>query len=58
MEKFIVGLIVGLAVIYLMKRYLRLFRSQAENSCACGCSDCGQESTCHSDGKSIQRHPW
>lgn len=54
MEKFTVGLVVGLAVIYLAKRYLRIFRSQTENTCACGCSDCSQTSTCSSDGKAIQ----
>jgi hypothetical protein len=56
MEKLIVGLIVGLAVIYLAKRYLGIFRSQAENRCACGCSDCGQASTCSADAKSIHPH--
>jgi uncharacterized membrane protein (DUF441 family) len=35
MEKVIVGLVVGLAVIYLAKRYLRLFRPQPSNACAC-----------------------
>lgn len=57
MEELIVGLIVGLSLIYLVKRYLRIFRVQTTNdSCACGCSDCSQEATCIADGKSIQPH--
>ena len=57
METFIVGVIVGVAVIYLVKRYLRLFRSQSQNPCDCGCSECGQESACPSEAKSIQPRP-
>jgi len=57
MEKLVVGLIVGVAVIYLANRYLGLFRAQTANtSCACGCSDCGQEATCRAEVKSIQPH--
>ena len=57
METFIIVIIVGMAVIYLVKRYLRIFRPRAESSCDCGCSDCGQESTCDSDIKTIQPRP-
>lgn len=57
METFIVGVIVGVAVIYLVKRYLRLFRSQSQKPCDCGCSECGQESACPSEAKSIQPRP-
>ena len=56
MEKFIVGLVVGLAVIYLARRYLRLFRAQTSNACTCGCSGCSQASTCSADAKTIQPH--
>jgi hypothetical protein len=56
MEKFIVGLVVGLAVIYLARRYLRLFRPQTSNACACGCSGCSQASTCSADAKTIKPH--
>jgi hypothetical protein len=56
MEKFIVGLVVGLAVIYLARRYLRLFRAQTSKACACGCSGCSQASTCSADAKTIQPH--
>ncbi|MBL0712897.1 MAG: FeoB-associated Cys-rich membrane protein [Desulfosarcina sp.] len=54
METFIVVVIVGLAVIYLVKRYLRIFRPRADSACDCGCSSCDQESTCSSDAKTIQ----
>ena len=57
METFIVLLIVAMAVIYLVKRYLRIFRPREEASCDCGCSGCGHESTCDSDIKSIQPRP-
>ncbi len=57
METFIVVIIVGMAVIYLVKRYLRIFRPRAESSCDCGCSGCGEESTCDSDIKTIQPRP-
>lgn len=56
MEKFIVGLVVGLALIYLARRYLRLFRAQPSNACTCGCSGCSQASTCSADAKTIQPH--
>jgi len=56
MEKVIVGLIVGLAVVCLAKRYLGLFRPQPSNACACGCSGCSQASTCSADAKTIQPH--
>ena len=57
MQEAIVGIIVGLAVIYLVKRYLRIFRPKPEDTCGCGCSDCNQEATCDSDIKTIQPHP-
>jgi hypothetical protein len=57
METLIVVVIVGLAVIYLVKRYLRIFRPRAEADCDCGCDGCGQASTCTSDVKSIQPRP-
>lgn len=57
METFVVVIIVGVAVIYLVKRYLRIFRPRAEDSCECGCSGCGQESTGCSDTKTIGPRP-
>jgi hypothetical protein len=57
METLIVLVIVGLAAIYLVKRYLRIFRPQAEADCSCGCDGCGQAPTCTSDPKSIQPRP-
>lgn len=53
METFIVIIIVGVAVIYLVRRYLLIFRPRAEDRCDCGCSGCGQESTDCSDAKTI-----
>ena len=38
MEIFIVVIIVAMAVIYLVKRYLRIFRHREETRCDCGCS--------------------
>ena len=57
METFIVVVIVGLAVVYLVKRYLRIFRPRVETNCDCGCSGCGQATTCSSDIKTIQSKP-
>lgn len=57
METFIVVIIVAMAVVYLVKRYLRIFRPREESSCDCGCSGCGQESTCSTEMKSIQPRP-
>ncbi len=57
METLIVLIIVAMAVVYLVKRYLRIFRPREETSCDCGCSGCGQESTCDSDIKRIQPRP-
>lgn len=57
METFIVVIIVAIAAIYLVKRYLRIFRPREETSCDCGCSGCGQASTCTSDLKTIQPRP-
>jgi hypothetical protein len=56
-ETFIVVIIVAIAVIYLVKRYLRIFRPPEETACDCGCSGCGQASTCTSDIKTIPSHP-
>ena len=49
MDTIIVLVIVGLAVIYLVRRFARVFRPQAENACGCACADCGQEANCGSD---------
>ena len=57
METFIVVIIVGMAVVYLVKRYLRIFRPREESNCDCGCSDCGQEATCEADIKTIPPRP-
>ena len=57
MDTVIVAVIVGLAVIYLVKRFLRIFRPQTENTCDCGCSGCGQEATCSAEAKTIQAKP-
>ena len=57
METVIVVIIVALAVIYLMRRYWRIFRPREETACDCGCSGCGQASTCTSDLKTIKPHP-
>ena len=54
MDTAIVVIIVGWAVFSLVRRYVRLFRPQKENSCACGCSGCGQASNCSADIKSIE----
>ena len=57
METLIVLIIVAIAVVYLVKRYLRIFRPREETSCDCGCSGCGEASTCDSEMKSIQPRP-
>ncbi len=57
METFIIVIIVGMAVIYLVKRYLRIFRPRTEDTCDCGCSSCGQESNCDSDINTIPPRP-
>jgi hypothetical protein len=54
METLIVLIIVALAVVYLVKRYLRIFRPREAPSCDCGCSGCGEASTCDADIKHIQ----
>ena len=54
MDTAIVVAIVGWAVFSLVRRYVRLFRPQKENSCACGCSGCSQAASCSPDGESIQ----
>jgi hypothetical protein len=57
MDTAIVAVIIGLAVIYLVKRYLRIFRPQAGNACDGGCSGCSQESVCRAESKTIQAKP-
>ena len=57
MDTVIVVLIIGWAVVYLVRRYTRVFRPRAADSCECGCSGCSQAATCHSDAKSIQPKP-
>ena len=57
MDTVIVVLIVGWAVVYLVKRYTRLFRPRVGDGCQCGCSGCGQASTCDVDSHSIQPKP-
>ena len=54
METVIVVIIVAVAIIYLVKRYLRIFRPREESNCECGCSGCGQASTCDADIKTLQ----
>ena len=56
METFIIVIIVGMAVIYLVKRYLRIFRPRAESSCDCGCTGCGC-TDCGCTGRSITACP-
>jgi len=57
METAIVVIIVGWAVLYLVRRYVRLFLPRKGNTCECGCSGCGQAATCSSDPRSIQPKP-
>ena len=57
MDTLIVAVIVGLAVVYLVKRYVRMFRAQSETTCGCGCSGCSQEATCRDPVKTIQARP-
>lgn len=57
MDTAIVVIIVGWAVFYLIRRYVRLFRPRRENTCECGCSGCSQAATCCSDTTSIQPKP-
>ena len=57
METFIVVIIVGMAVIYLVKRYRRIFSPRVETTCDCGCTGCGQASTCDADIKTIPPRP-
>ena len=57
MDTVIVLAIVGWAVFYLVRRYVRLMRPKAENACECGCSGCGQAADCGPDGKSIPSKP-
>ena len=49
MENVIVVVIVGLAVAYLVKRCLGVFRPGKQNTCGCGCADCVQTSSCGPD---------
>ena len=56
MDTAMVVVIVGWAVFYLVRRYVRLFLTRKGNTCDCGCSGCGQAATCHSDMKTIQRN--
>ena len=55
METLLVGLIVGLAVVGLVRHLLRGLRSEASGSCGCGCSGCGQAAGCQSEDKTIRR---
>jgi hypothetical protein len=56
-DTLIVAGIVLLAVVYLVKRYVRMFKAQSENTCDCGCSGCSQETTCRDQVKTIQARP-
>ena len=57
MDTAIVVIIVGWAVFSLVRRYVRLFQSRKDNTCACGCSGCSQAASCGSNEKSIQLKP-
>ena len=57
MDTAIVVIIVGWAVFSLVRRYIRLFQSRKDNTCACGCSGCSQAASCGSSLKSIQPKP-
>ena len=54
MDMAIVLAIVGWAVFYLVRRYVRLMRPKAESACECGCSGCGQAAECRPEVNSIQ----
>ena len=57
METLLVGLIVGLAVVGLIRHLLRELRPPAPGACGCGCSGCGKDASCRSEDDAIRRLP-
>jgi len=53
MEKIIIGLIIGLSILYLVRRIWRTMTVPPEDVCAGGCAGCGAASTC--DGSKTVR---
>jgi hypothetical protein len=51
METLIVILIVGLAVIYVGRRFFNNLKKGSQASCGCGCSACDVQSDCADPGK-------
>ena len=57
MDTIIVLVIVGLAVVYLVRRFARAVRPDTDTDCGCGCSACPQETNCSSEAAPISIGP-
>jgi hypothetical protein len=55
MENVIVAIIVGMAVAYLAKPILGIFRAKQQDTCGCGCAGCDQMAACNAEMRTIQR---
>ena len=53
METLIIVVIVGVALLYVVKRVWSTLSAQGKSTCACGCSGCAEASKCEeADNKS------
>jgi hypothetical protein len=46
MENALIAIIVGLAFVYLVRKFYRSLQNKDETQCGCGCTSCPQESDC------------
>ena len=57
MDTFVMILIVGLAIFYVGRKFFTNLRKNAQPSCGCGCSACGDQNICtdseNADGASF-----
>ena len=54
MEKWIVMIVVGMALVYLLQRVRATFSASSGGACGCGCSGCGTASSCDARGEAGQ----
>ena len=54
MEKIVIAIVVGISLLYIIRRIWVTMSSSPEDACGCGCSGCGAASNCDKDAEGAQ----
>lgn len=54
MEKVVIMIIVGMSVLYIIRRIWLTMSASTRDICGCGCSGCGAASNCDKDAEGVQ----